>query len=1334
MAFGSQQYPRQQYTTWPASDRPILAWKSNNLATDQSPDPRYASVLPSKPVSALLKEHSNYVKPVQVSDQPRSIDSIMNAKPAQPTPKVTDNAWSSFTSNYWGAENIGNMPWINKDIVWVQGSSFNSFDDTTKNAIRDEIVTNNTGSVGNDQSLEDLTIDMKNVVSEGRTVDIEKLKKLYPEYSHLDDNVLTDLTADISNVIKEWRTIDMDKLKKLYPELSQPESTLSKIDKSLSDSWSFSDVISGKKTLQAYLGDKIKAWLYETGKWLVQAGIEWTKAWADLLNRASNAESGFLDKTFWTDTSKYNLATDPNQTAGTDLLHMVTNATNIAAAAVLPWAIVEIGAVSKIPWIEQALEAISKGSSKWVWLVTSHIPWFDKLSQEDQDAVNGAIANSIMTVVWARSGVKKDWWIQEWSLIDKGIKKVDEIWGKIKEKANEAFDMTGLKPEEKALIQNNPYFKDSFDNFRKSQSDDLLTPQERHKQQVSQMTEALVAKVDDLISEKEKTWPLYEELKKNPKEFSFEPIKASVSEIISKNDIKVNRDWSLDFSESNIGSQADMSKIQRAFDRINDHWDTTSAKRALNLRQAIDDMAGWEKDATPKASYIIKSMRKAVDDIAKKEVPWLKEADDMFSKQITELKEIKKWLTDKEWNALAGAYSKVKNANTLANTTFAEKLEKYYPWVKERIEAINSSVKLWKKFEISPRASEISKHLALLWSIVWYNTHWLFGWVGGLIIWHFVERLFTNLTEKWLNKIKISQIEKLINTITPEQIKTLEIVWEAIKKWKAVSNQQKQQLQDTLEKIQKAVGDEKQKINTDKLEQKQKKLDIEQFIKDLEPQLKALPEKASIKPIGTKDNPIVAKAPEGTLERRIQDKKEFRELPQKLPVTTPDTPKPKIILDTIVEKKAVEPVSNDLSQTPPKSIGDKPKNDVLSRAIDKVKSKRWLPVKKEPVKIPEKVQIENAVETSSPKQELINRLLNNEKGVRKVLEDTNPGMPEIKVNDFIERAKQGKAGTDEMVRKILDKLDKKPLAKSGKGDIIDSMKDIKWDIEVLADWSIKVQYIRNTEKMPYRGDKYLQDIEPKWQYFNISEWWYNPNWRESWEKVFKKPLVIENWWSGKWGWKEKLSQQYWGKKWQALSNAIKNDWYDWIITYDVIKWEKFSSESVDLSTSKWLPTKLSPLHEEARKYKTVEEFIESQPKLYRWEVSWEAQLTKNSDNKSNMLWDAFHFTTDKKLASQFWNTKEIPFMEDNIIKQKDIDSIIKKAKVRYDELESKWIYEWDEYDMLENVVIGKYPDIAKYTGKPFIKTGRYNDTEVLYFQEVDNTRTQLRKIREEANK
>jgi hypothetical protein len=71
-----------------------------------------------------------------------------------------------------------------------------------------------------DTAVADLVADIKNVVAEGREVEISKLKELYPEYANLWDDVLQDLVIDLQNVVREGREVTPERVLELYPELA----------------------------------------------------------------------------------------------------------------------------------------------------------------------------------------------------------------------------------------------------------------------------------------------------------------------------------------------------------------------------------------------------------------------------------------------------------------------------------------------------------------------------------------------------------------------------------------------------------------------------------------------------------------------------------------------------------------------------------------------------------------------------------------------------------------------------------------------------------------------------------------------------------------------------------------------------------------------------------------------------------------------------------------------------------------------------------------------------------------------------------------------------------
>lgn len=108
-------------------------------------------------------------------------------------------------------------------------------------------------------------------------------------------------------------------------------------------------------------------------------------------------------------------------------------------------------------------------------------------------------------------------------------------------------------------------------------------------------------------------------------------------------------------------------------------------------------------------------------------------------------------------------------------------------------------------------------------------------------------------------------------------------------------------------------------------------------------------------------------------------------------------------------------------------------------------------------------------------------------------------------------------------------------------------------------------YIRNTEKAPYLGKTYGQDIEPAGKYMTTR----SPSAKggESFEMgdiTFSNPLVIEG---GGIGWKKIVSSAYGGKTGKELSNALVKDGYDGIVTLaSTPSGQRYTSEIVDLTS------------------------------------------------------------------------------------------------------------------------------------------------------------------------
>lgn len=122
-------------------------------------------------------------------------------------------------------------------------------------------------------------------------------------------------------------------------------------------------------------------------------------------------------------------------------------------------------------------------------------------------------------------------------------------------------------------------------------------------------------------------------------------------------------------------------------------------------------------------------------------------------------------------------------------------------------------------------------------------------------------------------------------------------------------------------------------------------------------------------------------------------------------------------------------------------------------------------------------------------------------------------------------------------------------------------------LAVASDEPFEFTYARNTEssKTHVTGNDFGQDIEPSGRYLSETTSGYTP--QPGWETGtirFERPLRMA-WGTGGYSdddnWKRRLSAHYDGKTGKALSQAVRNDGYDAIVTQD----KYGTSEIIDLT-------------------------------------------------------------------------------------------------------------------------------------------------------------------------
>ena len=150
--------------------------------------------------------------------------------------------------------------------------------------------------------------------------------------------------------------------------------------------------------------------------------------------------------------------------------------------------------------------------------------------------------------------------------------------------------------------------------------------------------------------------------------------------------------------------------------------------------------------------------------------------------------------------------------------------------------------------------------------------------------------------------------------------------------------------------------------------------------------------------------------------------------------------------------------------------------------------------------------------------------------------------------------------------------------------------------------------------------------------------------------------------------------------------------------------------------------KAQSLLEEARKYKTAEEFINSNSKVYHW-TNAERDVFDINKWFRQQYWKAFYWTLIKDKASNYWKVKDIYL-------DKDIKLF------QWSNIKSSKPYIYNDSDISKYFKDNNFNSEEKIS---YLKSKWYDwliawDEHVIFNTDKIKTEAQLRKIREEANK
>ena len=334
--------------------------------------------------------------------------------------------------------------------------------------------------------------------------------------------------------------------------------------------------------------------------------------------------------------------------------------------------------------------------------------------------------------------------------------------------------VTGITPEEKIRIQNDPYVQEKFDKAMQ------MREQEGMPMEDSLITENLYNEIwdkilktfDEIESQLDETSPVYKDIRNLNTTYSMMESLPEVNKLLDKNDIISTPNW-LDFSNSKFISDADMRSVQRALDMITQTISKPLTPREyLNLRAKLSELAKYSVVDASRWQSLIRQMRHAVDQVAKKEIPGLKDLDKITSTKLKEIKDLKEgWVYkggDRKGEIRNNFYSIIKNLTGENRKVMMNKLKEYYPGIDEEIEAVHLTQKLLKAYNKSP---DIIKWLGLGWAIIW----WIPGGIVPAVLWALVWEMIQEwMIRPWTKAYRKKAINKIVSEMSPEAKKKLE--------------------------------------------------------------------------------------------------------------------------------------------------------------------------------------------------------------------------------------------------------------------------------------------------------------------------------------------------------------------------------------------------------------------------------------------------------------------------------------------------------------------------------------------------------------------------------
>lgn len=392
-------------------------------------------------------------------------------------------------------------------------------------------------------------------------------------------------------------------------------------------------------------------------------------------------------------------------------------------------------------------------------------------------STNGAIELEEDTTESKKTAIK-EWWLGE----------------KVLESLN------WLDENTRERIKKNPYSVEESKNLIKEMDENpWIDFRDYQNGRYEEVLDTVLKKLEQKENKRSKDiWTLYDKLEEANAPVDVTELKNKVAEFQAQAE-----------ALEDIATPAEQAQIKTILENIEKIWDWTMD--VWKVRKIADKRSKRSASSSYDGIGLIWDIRDAIDDVIVKWNPDMKEVDKSYSKVLKEIWEIKWKLFYKNWWLKSNAVSTIKNMMNAGNRIDLNNLEKYIPWIKKQLQAIDDSKFVYNAYTTwkgSRFISGIARWVfGNIWKAIWFFT----GWWGWLVAWAVVDAGVDTALVKLTRKA-------LRDTITKETAASraeLERISKKIEEWEKLDAEDKARLKELGEKI-KRNGEQMAKTKAEK--------------------------------------------------------------------------------------------------------------------------------------------------------------------------------------------------------------------------------------------------------------------------------------------------------------------------------------------------------------------------------------------------------------------------------------------------------------------------------------------------------------------------------------